>query len=170
MQFYNAWLKLGNDPNNTVPQHGISAAEIVMLDRIHGQGAVHDIEPTNYETRSARDEKGRLMDRFNPNVGDTMLEDPDAVSIVEKVFPGLNPSLPTTLDDLASWDESRFSYEARKRREREAAAADKKQPPLGDLKDVTVQSGPKKGRGRPPKNPKPDPAMPPVETADELTS
>lgn len=75
MQTANIMLALGGDAGNSVPKYGVTAAEIAVLRAIHGDDAVHDIEPTgedavvetdhgNPRKRTNREELSRLQREY----------------------------------------------------------------------------------------------------------
>ncbi|HKJ73523.1 MAG TPA: hypothetical protein VKA19_05350 [Alphaproteobacteria bacterium] len=70
-QLYKGKIRLAGNIVNEVPKTGMSAAEIIVLRREHGDDAVVDITPTEKVSRSNEAERERL-DRI---YGDTkMLE------------------------------------------------------------------------------------------------
>jgi len=122
MQFATATIRLSGSPLNTVVRTGLTPPEILVLNQIHGEGSVVDIVRMFKPDAdvSAKAEKRRLAERY-----------PKYAKLVEEMFPGLDPRMPTTFDDAGIELAGDNSASARKK---EAAA--KKQPaeadPLGE--------------------------------------
>jgi hypothetical protein len=83
MQTANCLVNIGGDPGNTVPKYAITATEIAVLRAIHGDDAVHDVEPAGSVQRSHREEIGFVKARYGN------AKDPENNSIVETLFPGV---------------------------------------------------------------------------------
>ncbi|MCH4543131.1 hypothetical protein [Ochrobactrum sp. A-1] len=131
MDVCNAMLALGGDRGNTVPKYGITAAEIAVLQAIHGDEAVTDIEVIGDVERSNRDELARLRQAY----GRARPEGSD-VSHVDTLFPGAAARVFDTVDEL-ELDE--IFFKAEKRAVPEAKASEK-------TADASGKS--KKGKGK----------------------
>jgi len=99
MQTANIILDIGGDAGNQIPKSGITAAEIAVLIAIHGEAAVHDIEPAGSIDRSNRDELSRLHQVYGH------AKDGEDRSIVGTLFPGAAARVFATLDELNLPDE-----------------------------------------------------------------
>lgn len=94
MELANALLALSGNRATTVPKYDITPPEVVVLNAIHGDDAVFDIEPTGETVkRSFSAERDRLA-RLYP------ARDNDNRAIVAVTYPGNAPVLPTTFDSL----------------------------------------------------------------------
>lgn len=92
MQRVKCLVRLGGDLNNTVQKEGVSPAEIVILNDIHGGpdgDAVVNIQPTHMDKDSHAKERGRLRGIYGHHV-------------VDRLFPGEFSRLPVTLKDLSA--------------------------------------------------------------------
>ena len=90
MQRVRCLVRLNGDLNNTVQKEGVSPAEIVILNDIHGGTdgeAVVNIQPTHMDKDSHAKERGRLRGIYGHHV-------------VDRLFPGEFSRLPVTLKDL----------------------------------------------------------------------
>lgn len=106
MQTANIILSLGGDSGNQVPKYGVTAAEIAVLQAIHGNDAVADIEPLGDVQRSHRDERARLLAIYG------RMRDQRDVSPVSILFPGVAARVFETLAEL-DLDESFFKATGR---------------------------------------------------------
>jgi hypothetical protein len=99
MDFVNCLVALGGDRGNSVPKTRVTAAEIAVLQAIHGEDAVFEIEYIGDEDAlelpkiSRRAELERLKNRYAARNEDNLL-------IVEKVYPGDAARIFERLDDL----------------------------------------------------------------------
>ena len=59
MRLYNCLLALAGDTGNTVPKANITAAEIALLQAIHGSDAVTDIDRVNLASTGFSSASGR---------------------------------------------------------------------------------------------------------------
>jgi hypothetical protein len=99
MQLYDVSVRIGGNLNSVVPKQDVTAAEILVLRRLHGDDAVIDIRPTNMDKRSHGAEWARLVDIYGRNGSSSV----DGASVVlESIFPGAVKTLPVKLDDIAS--------------------------------------------------------------------
>lgn len=108
MRIYNCLLALAGDTGNTVPKANITAAEIALLQAIHGTGSVIDIEDVGSVKRSNREERGHLFDTYaKPQpTGDRLSRELDTL------FPGIAARLPESVEEL-DLDDSFFKPTAR---------------------------------------------------------
>lgn len=81
MQTAKVLVNIGGDAGNMVPKT-VTAAEVAVLRAIHGEEAVHDIEPIGDEPVSQRDELDRLRQTYG------RASDGESRSIVGLLFPG----------------------------------------------------------------------------------
>lgn len=105
MQLYNGTIRLGNSLQNEVPKFGITAAEVLILDTIHGAGTSFvGIElakdanglPKRFtgDPRALRDE---LMTKYREMIGDPPL------AMGHKILSegGFSNHLPDAVEDVA---------------------------------------------------------------------
>jgi hypothetical protein len=64
MQILNALVALTGDRNNMVPKHGITPAEVLLLQQLHGVDSVLQIEPVGDEQRDPLVEVDRLKQLY----------------------------------------------------------------------------------------------------------
>ena len=112
-------LKLGNDNANQQLKIDVTPAEVLVLEVIHGAGSVSKIQLKGLDSngkdanrRSHRQELARLRAIYSGNpgsngdltgdlIGGTPFEnDPTQQSVIDRLFPGINPSLPLKYSDL----------------------------------------------------------------------
>jgi hypothetical protein len=105
MQTANIMLDLSGETGNQIPKRGVTAAEIAVLIAIHGESAVHDIEPlgdvplhegNRWTNRYELDRLRRIYGRAK-NGEDT--------AHVNVLFPGAAARVFETLDELRLPDE-----------------------------------------------------------------
>jgi hypothetical protein len=89
MQIVNCYVNLAGDRNNVVHKRNATVAEVMILRQIHGGEAVTDVKPVRNDRRAHATEIERLRGIYNRRG-----------SVVDQVFPGANPKLPTNLKDL----------------------------------------------------------------------
>lgn len=106
MEQANILLALGGDGRNQVPKYGVTAAEVAILQRLHGDDSVTDVEvlddqamgPTDEdgdsEPRTAKQELARLSEIYR----DARLEDGKRFEVAQ-LFP-VASAIPTKLSDL----------------------------------------------------------------------
>lgn len=124
----NILLSLAGDTGNTVPKYGVTVGEIAILQAIHGNEAVTDIEPVSFVERSNRQELDRLKAMYG---GAT---DGNQNRLVDLLFPGVAARVFETLDELALPDDF-FKAETRVRRSVETTAPAK----IEDI-DLTIMN------------------------------
>ena len=64
MEICTCLVSIGGDPRHVVPKHSTTPAEIVLLQRLHGNDAVTEIAVTQKDKRSHEDERDRLGARY----------------------------------------------------------------------------------------------------------
>lgn len=79
-------VRLGGDLLNTVEKYGVSPAEVVLLNHIHGEGSVVNVRPNGNDRGRAVDEKADLQERY--------------ARFFKDVFPGASPQLPETFKEI----------------------------------------------------------------------
>jgi len=85
-QLYNCNVRPGGDLIHDVPKENLSAAEIMVLNHVHGEGSVVNIEPTKTTRTPHKEEYGRLCDVYG-------------AKSVQEVFGNIfNVRLPNKLD------------------------------------------------------------------------
>lgn len=135
MELANVIVAIGGDKSNTVPKYGVTPAEIAVLMTIHGNEAVFDIQPLFREVeRSASQERERLFAKYPA-------KDDDNNPIVAKVYPGNNPIMHMTLEDLQLPEEAFAATERVKPKKTEkpkstkssTKKSDPKPPPAAEL-------------------------------------
>lgn len=95
MQTANVLLALGGDQNNTVPKYAVTASEVAVLRRIHGDDSVRDIEVVGEVKRTHRQEIGRLTEAYGRRDGERRIA-PE----VNELFPGAAARVFETFDEL----------------------------------------------------------------------
>lgn len=95
MQTANCLVKLGGDSGNTVPKYGVTVSEIVVLQKIHGDDAVVDIQPTGTVERSHRAERQRLDYAYGAAQDDGSRRS----KVVDLLFPGAAARLYETFEE-----------------------------------------------------------------------
>lgn len=120
MQMCNCFLRLGGDLGNVVHMKDASVAEIYLLRVLHGEDSVTRIKPTRQEKRSARDEMDRLRRKYRRSI-----QSPEGPKhIVDQVFPGSNPNMPTTLEDIGVSRDNKYSRKRAQRKQAEQAESE----------------------------------------------
>ena len=94
MQTANIMLALGGDTGNTIPKYEVTASEIAVLNAIHGDGAVTEIDPLGEIDRTDRAEVNRLRVIYG------RAKDGDDKALVDILFPGAAAPAFRTLKDL----------------------------------------------------------------------
>ncbi|MEC5291587.1 MULTISPECIES: hypothetical protein [unclassified Aurantimonas] len=142
MQIANVLVSLAGDHRNTVPKLGVTAAEIPVLQAIHGADAVREIEPAGEIKRSNREERDRLVRIYRAKEGR---------SPVEQLYPGIAARVFETLDELGL-NEEFFKAERRLRPNsapsksakksasaaKTAAAAEEADDGIGEMSDASA--------------------------------
>lgn len=94
MEIANVIVSLGGDGGNTVPKFGVTAAEIAVLRAIHGEDAVHDIEPIGDKRVNNREELSRLKLIYGG------AKDGNQNAFVDLLYPGIAARIFETLEEL----------------------------------------------------------------------
>lgn len=132
MQTANCMLALAGDLGNTVPKYGVTVAEIVVLQHVHGAGSVRDIEPIEEIERSHAEEHTRLKELF-PR--------PDRTpSPVGQVYPGSVAVVHCRFDETDIGEDC-FKAKVRVSRETPAASTEAAKPvrqPRGGRKQASA--------------------------------
>lgn len=87
MQRCNCTVRIGGDVGNTVQKSGVSPAELVVLEAIHGEGSVVDIQPTHMDKTPHHQERSRIATIYGQHV-------------LDRLFPGEFNSLPVSLKQV----------------------------------------------------------------------
>lgn len=96
MQHCSCVVFLDGDRNSSVHKADVTVAEIALLRAIHGPDSVEGIKPTYMGKEKPAHELARLRLQYtNSNVTK------EGASLVDAVYPGRNPSVPTKLADIA---------------------------------------------------------------------
>lgn len=100
MQTANILLALAGDTGNTVPKHGVTAAEVAVLRIIHGDDSVSDIEVIGValddgKPRTHRAERARLSELYGRQI-----EGRWSSPAVEALFPGAAARVFETFDEM----------------------------------------------------------------------
>ncbi len=64
MDIYKGKIRLSGDMRNEVRKEGLTAPEVILLKRIHGDDAFVEIEKTGREPRNHYDERQRLYTEY----------------------------------------------------------------------------------------------------------
>ncbi|MBI2240296.1 MAG: hypothetical protein HYU59_05770 [Magnetospirillum gryphiswaldense] len=95
MQTANIILALGGDVGNTIPKYNVTTAEIALLQAIHGEDAVTDVEPVGGISVTNRAERERLREIYG------RATDGNGNKIIELVYPGAAARVFERLDELS---------------------------------------------------------------------
>ena len=85
-QLYNCGVNHAGDLVHEIPKTNISAAEIMVLNHVHGEGSVVRIEPTKTVRTPHKKEYEYLVDTYGPK------------AVMEVFGTGFNVRLPNKLD------------------------------------------------------------------------
>ncbi len=100
MHIYTCKVLLAGSRNNEVKKHGISAAEVMCLRRIHGDDAVVDIEEGSNKSIEHHKERERLAAKYHHGLLKSKTS-------FERMFGPDHQSLPTRLPDFEKKTEER---------------------------------------------------------------
>lgn len=157
MQTAKVLVAVGGDAGNTVPKI-VTAAEIPVLQGIHGDEAVRDIDPLddvalndNGKPRSNREELLRLRGIYGG------ARDGENHRIVDVIYPGAGARLPETIAEL---DLPEMFFKATSR----ATAKPVVEAPAEDAAPVKAVRKGKKADAEP----APEPAAAPADEVDEV--
>lgn len=98
MQICTCEVRLNDSAAHTVPKVGVTPAEILILQAIHGASAVVNIRPVQQDRRSSNEEWDRLQAAYGRAPDGLM--DAGNGALLQKLFPGAMPKLPVTLKDI----------------------------------------------------------------------
>lgn len=133
MQTANIMLALGGNRSNVIPKYGVTAAEIAVLQLIHGNDSVTDVEPIGEIERTSREERARLLQTYGRMEGERF-----ASPQVEALFPG---AAARVFEELAELDLPDSYYKAVARASapapKPAAAKSKRQAPAKAAEPAT---------------------------------
>ena len=130
MEQANILLALGGDARNQVPKYGVTAAEIKILQALHGDDSVTDVEPLDDEalgpddeTRTPKEELARLSEIYR----DARIDDGNGSRrfMIGQFFP-VASAIPTKLSDLDIPEEFYKAVEREKPSKKKAEAKDTK--------------------------------------------
>lgn len=98
MQRVDCSVRIGGDRNHTTKKRGITVAEVEVLRFLHGENAVENIKPIRMTKDQAKDVIDEMKRKYRvkfpgPNSS-------GAVNVVDVVYPGPRPNLPTNLKDI----------------------------------------------------------------------
>lgn len=99
MDTANILVALGGDTKNVVPKYNVTAAEIAVLQAIHGYDAISEIEPTGSVPTNNRAERERLREEYGN------ARDSDNRSIVDGLYPGAAARVFEKLSELTLVEE-----------------------------------------------------------------
>lgn len=101
MQLCNVTVRNGGSLLHTVPRLNVTPAEILILQRIHGEDAVVDIRPTRVD-KTIRPEIlwDQLVRRYERNTAFAPRPGDERKSLMAELFPGAVKKLPATLDEI----------------------------------------------------------------------
>lgn len=91
MQTAQCSVRLGGELTSVVDKSNVTAAELGVLRAVHGEGAVIGVVPTGEIAVNNREEKERLAAIYARR--------DRGKEILERTYPGSNPSLPQTIAD-----------------------------------------------------------------------
>lgn len=96
MDIYAGKIRLGGDMRNEVRREGLTAPEVILLQRIHGNDSVMELEKTGAEKRNHQEERGRLYTAYPAAIN------ADAKKhFVEELFGPNHQDLPVTVPGVA---------------------------------------------------------------------
>jgi hypothetical protein len=101
MQTANVLLALGGKRGESVPKYGVTPAEVVVLQHLHGQDAVYEIDILSETVeRTNRQEIERLRQFYSRREGDRYIS-----PAIDALFPGVGATVPKTFADLELIDD-----------------------------------------------------------------
>lgn len=100
MQRANLTLRLGGSQLHTVPIVNATPAEILVLQRIHGNDAVVDVRPTEPLKAPRHAEIYEALSTKYDRAASNNAPGEDSKSIMAELFPGAMKKLPTTLKEI----------------------------------------------------------------------
>lgn len=120
MQTASLLLALGGDGTMTVPKYGVTPAEVLLLQAIHGDEAVTDIDiqpeeakygedVDNTHKRTSREERARLFGQYAKVTPDGGMQ----LRQLDALFPGVAAKLPETFAEI-DLDDAFYKAQGRK--------------------------------------------------------
>lgn len=106
MELANVTVRLGGLLTNTVPKIGITPAEILVLQHIHGSDAVVDIRPAGEDNKIRHEAEFRRLAAIYDGGAGAFTDQPGAErdGVMSKLFPGAVKRLPVTLEEIGITD------------------------------------------------------------------
>ncbi|CAB4120920.1 hypothetical protein UFOVP4_11 [uncultured Caudovirales phage] len=98
MQVCKLEVRLNDSPGHTVHKTDVTPAEIQVLQAIHGESAVANIQPITMDKRSQTFEWDRLTGIYGRAPDGLM--DAGNGALLERLFPGASKKLPVSLKDI----------------------------------------------------------------------
>lgn len=140
MEIGNCSLALGGDPGNTIKKFSVTPTEVAVLQVLHGEDAVSDIEITGDVARGNREERERIVQNYGKRNGDGTMQS----KALDSLFPGIAAPLFQRFVDLELND---GAFVVPPKRLQTPAAADSEagaslaQMTLAQLKAVAAERG-----------------------------
>lgn len=100
MQLSSLTLRIGGSLLHTVHKADCTPAEIMVLQRIHGQDAVADVRPTKIDKSIRHNAEYERLAALYDRSGSVDTPDGPSASILQQMFPGAIKKLPTTLKEI----------------------------------------------------------------------
>lgn len=100
MQLYDCKVRLGGNLVNEVPKARITAAEVLILQTIHGEAGVVGVQPRKMDKRAHDAERERLIQRYGAKIvtalfGPSFQKLPTKLNIAGKATASKQPAEPT---------------------------------------------------------------------------
>lgn len=95
MQLANIMLSLSGDAGQTIPKSAITPSELAILQLIHGETSVADIDPYGQVNRTSRAERERLLSVYGKNEDGVLRS-----KAIDSLFPGVAARMFETFDEL----------------------------------------------------------------------
>lgn len=99
MEIVDLFLKIGGDNNNIVLKSGVTVAEVKVLYELHGgttNEPIAELQVVDDVDIDARQLKEQLRNRYSAKQ--------EYLDIIERLFPGSNPTMIETVDELGLSD------------------------------------------------------------------
>lgn len=96
MQFARCFVQIGGDLGTRIAKAPVSPAEVVVLRAIHGNDSINGLELINgglNDKTPHAEEMRRLRDSYTATTE-------DGIPVIDKIFPGHSPQLPTTFREI----------------------------------------------------------------------
>jgi hypothetical protein len=92
MQYCSATICIAGDVLQQVRKHDLSVPEIALMVHLHGDDGVKDVAVTNDDRKGGAGFKKKLLEKYG--------QSPRTADEINKLWPGLNPVLPTQLGEI----------------------------------------------------------------------